>query len=428
MNLPVGPLTTFVLLVLGYGLTYFLVLQFSGRLRVRAEQRQGAEPPLPAEELVFWFLVPCLDEEAVIGATVANLLSQDPRARVTVVDDASADATAERARAAGGDRVEVLSRRLPQARQGKGAALNAALPHLVAAAQRLGVPEERVVVAVMDADGRLSPGALAHVAPLFADPAVGGAQLAVRIRNRDHLLTRIQDAGFWGAAATAQYGRDPFGTVSLGGNAQFARLSALRSVPGAPWTDSLTEDLDLALSLAVRGWRLRTTSLAHVVQEGPERLRALLRQRTRWAQGHMVCAGRLGEVWRSSRLGTAAALELALYLLQPWCLALPWSVLAHLLAVLGVLATLAVGAHSGAAAAVATAVAVYLLAFAPHLYQATLYHRRTRHYGWWRSVGLHHASYLLTYVTYLATWRALWRILRGRRDWAKTRRVARTAA
>ena len=46
-----------------------------------------------------------------------------------------------------------------------------------------------------------------------------------------------------------QYGRIRTGTVSLGGNGQFTRLSALLEIGEQPWNASLTEDLDLTISL-----------------------------------------------------------------------------------------------------------------------------------------------------------------------------------
>src|SRR5205823_5955644 len=170
---------------------------------------------------------------------------------------------------AGNGRVEIVSRRAPHARLGKGPALNAGLRVVSADVAARGLDPSRVIVGVMDADGRLSVGAVDHIVTLFdEDPGLGGIQLAVRIRNRDRIITRIQDFEFWGLSAVTQMGRKKTGTVGLGGNGQFSRLSALQSLPGEPWSDSLTEDLDLGISLLVAGWKLSTTSEASVDQEG----------------------------------------------------------------------------------------------------------------------------------------------------------------
>lgn len=414
-------LTVVVALVLGYGLGYFLWLQASGLRRARAERRS---PPPRSAGWSFYVLVPCLNERAVVAETVANLAAQDRAARVVVIDDGSDDGTAEVARAADASgQLIVLERRPPQARLGKGAALNHGLSIVEREVAARGLDPERVLVVVMDADGRLSPRTLALVAPLFDDPATGGAQLQVRIRNRDTPLTRVQDMGFWGTSALAQLGRDASGTVSLGGNGQFTRLTALRSLGAEPWSRSLTEDLDLTISLALRGWRTRMTGRAWVHQEAPEQVPALIRQRTRWAQGHMVCAARAGALWRSPLLSTRAALELTLYLLQPWCLTLPWSLLAPLLLIGGGVAIGAVAAASGVGAAVGVVLAALLLALLPWLYGALVYARRAEDCSLPHALWLSVLSYVATVVTYIATWRALRRIRRGRHGWDKTARA-----
>jgi cellulose synthase/poly-beta-1,6-N-acetylglucosamine synthase-like glycosyltransferase len=100
-------------------------------------------------------------EEAVIGAKVANALALDfPRDRLEVIVacDGSTDATAERARAAGADRVLELPR------GGKIRAQDQAVE--VASGD---------VVAFSDANALWAPDALRHLVAAFADPGVGYA-------------------------------------------------------------------------------------------------------------------------------------------------------------------------------------------------------------------------------------------------------------
>ncbi|HEU5418632.1 MAG TPA: glycosyltransferase [Streptosporangiaceae bacterium] len=201
-----------------------------GRLRTRLDTAE--EPPARAgvvvapENGVVYFIVPCMNEELVIGDTVRSLLA-DPRALVVVVDDASGDRTGELAAAVDADRVMVVRRELPRAQLGKGPALNAGFARVLHDSGLRGIAASRITVGVMDADGRLSPGALDAVLPLFADQQVGGVQLPVQIRNRHSVLTVMQDLEFRGVCAAAQLGRIASGTVSLGGNGQFTRLAAL---------------------------------------------------------------------------------------------------------------------------------------------------------------------------------------------------------
>ena len=113
----------------------------------------------------------------------------------------------------------------------------------------------------------------------------------------------------------------------MGGNGQFTRLSALDEAGTRPWSDSLTEDLDLGITLSALGWRSTSTPWAYVSQQGVASVRRLLRQRTRWYQGHMTATRRLPELARARYLPTGRFIELAAYLAVPWCLSLPWSIL-----------------------------------------------------------------------------------------------------
>jgi 1,2-diacylglycerol 3-beta-glucosyltransferase len=377
-----------------------------------------------AADWVVYFLVPCLNEAAVIEDTVRELLS-DRRARVVVVDDASADGTGELAVSVDPARVRLVRRELPAARLGKGPALNEGYAAILRDAAEAGLDPWGVIVCVMDADGRASARALDAVLPLFADDRVGGLQLPVKIRNKDKLLTRMQDVEFWGSAAVAQLGRTRFGTVSLGGNGQFTRLAALMALDRDPWMPSLTEDLDLALALLAAGWLITSTADAFVTQEAIPTFKALIRQRTRWLQGHMLCYRRIPELWKSRSLSHVGLLEITMYLMTPWILVLPWSIVLNY-SLLVVAESFVFGSNGAFGSSVAQHVVTlslwYLLSFMPCWLSGYLYYRQDRRAGLARSLALGHLLLAANYVTYIACWRAFYRILVGRAGWDKTAR------
>lgn len=386
--------------------------------------------PVPGKPMltgyVTYFMVACLNEEAVIASTVEGLLHPDGHRRIIVIDDGSDDRTGDLAREAGQGQVILIRRNLPDARKGKGAALNAGFARIVADVADQGLDPDKVIVCVMDADGQLSEGALAEVLPIFEDPDVGGVQLAVRIRNRTtNFLLRFQDYQFWSQSALTQFGRMRTNSVSLGGNGQFARLSALQEVSNRPWSASLTEDLDLTVSLAVRGWKTTSTPRAAVDQQGVETFRALLKQRTRWYQGHMMTAKRLPDILRSTKMGHAASLEMTLYVLVPWVFDLPWSVLYHLVLIelYFMLGTVNITQWSLGSAAV-YAIVWYLLGFWPALLTAAVAYRRDHTLGSLGAIKMGHAFVITNYVSYACVWRALYRIFRGHHGWTKTTRTA----
>lgn len=411
------------LLLLAWGFAQFLVHLRYGRAELAAAL---AQPSHPVHDYTLAFIVPCLDEQAVIGETVRALRALSPEALVVVVDDGSSDATGAIAEEAG---ATVVRRALPAARLGKGPALNhgfAALQELVAGRE---LDPARTIVCVMDADGRLSPNATHEVLARFDRPRVGGVQLPVRIRNRDGFLGRMQDLEFWGMSAIAQMARIRTRSVSLGGNGQFTRLSALQQVGPAPWSSALTEDLDLGLELTLRGWDLECAPAAWVSQQGVETVRALLRQRTRWYQGHIGCSRKAPDLWESDLVDRRTALETTLYLATPVFVILPWSIaftlalwyVASLVLSEDVIPVDGVQVHVGFYLAF-----WYLLTFLPAMMLGLLYAERSRTSRVY-ALLLAHAQVFYSYVNLVAAWRAVVRIALRRETWAKTARVAEEA-
>lgn len=135
----------------GLGLLLWLVVAlFPGRPwspHVRLEPQPGRQADLGGVTAV----IPARNEAATIATVIAALRRQGPGLRILVVDDESADDTAERARAAGGDAVAVIrGEPLPPGWTGKLWALEQA---------RRQVVTPRLLL--LDADIELRPGMLA---------------------------------------------------------------------------------------------------------------------------------------------------------------------------------------------------------------------------------------------------------------------------
>ncbi len=366
------------------------------------------------------FVVPALNEQLVIRNTLDSLLALPAHNTFTiVVDDASTDHTAEIVQSYPMERVLLVHRTPPEARQGKGAALNAAYRVVF---ERFSTSVDRVVLCVVDADGRLEPNVLDHVEPLFSDPRVGAVQLLVRILNRQRWLTRFQDFEFVSFSSLVQRGRQHLGSVGLGGNGQFVRLSALRSLGDSPWSDCLTEDLDLGLRLAMLGWNNRFTAATAVSQQGVVNLRLLWRQRTRWLQGHLQC-WRLTPALVRSDLPSRTVLDLFWYLAAPVVL-----LVASVLYTGALAATLIAASHSSPTvhASFHTAALLciwYVFAFGPTKLLATLNRHQPRDVSAGRALVLAHLLVIYNYVWYAAAWRALARMACRRQGWTKTTRI-----
>lgn len=300
-----------------------LIVGYYGLLFLASLTRR--RPPSNTASPLMVILVPARNEELVLDETLRSLaaLSYDGDHRILVVDDASSDATPDIAGewARRDDRIRTSRRVPPEAAQGKSEVLNHAFT-LVTRWLSEGDPwlgdraRADIVLVIVDADGRLEPTSLAKVAPYFADRAVGSVQIGVRIANANtNLLARMQDIEFVGFSWLVQIARDWVGSSGLGGNGQFSRLSALATLGRQPWRrGALTEDLDLGLRLVTLGWRTRFCHTTYVDQQGLVAWRPLLRQRTRWIQGHYQCWRHLGGLARARKVPWAARLDLMLYL------------------------------------------------------------------------------------------------------------------
>src|SRR5437868_5930120 len=114
------------------------------------------------------------------------------------------------------------------------------------------------------------------------------AVLGVRMYNASAgRLPRLQDFEFVTLTEIFQRARQQLGSVGLGGNGQFTRLSALADVGDAPWTDCLTEDLELGVRLRLKGWTNHFCPRTYVSQQAVAKLRPLVRQRSRLFLGHL---------------------------------------------------------------------------------------------------------------------------------------------
>jgi 1,2-diacylglycerol 3-beta-glucosyltransferase len=374
---------------------------------------------LQSDELFFVLVVPALNEERVIGRTIASLLELRGNFLALVIDDGSDDETVAAVTPFLADpRLRLLEQPLEQARRGKGHALNAAYATIV----RLGLTDERygpenVITVVFDADTMVESDFLHTVAPYFRDPTVAGVQSAVRMYNADrNLLTLWQHLEFaiWGKFFCRA--KDRLGSATLGGNGQCVRLSALSELGSEPWrASSLTEDLDLSLRLLSRGWRLRFCHSVAVWQEAVPRLRALVRQRSRWLQGHVVCWQHLPTLLRS-RLPVVARLELLLFLVLP-AVVMPIG----LVSVINWLVVLFFKDWDGLN--VVSLLICYVLGFgiAPLVMAAW---KPLDKPGLLRTLVHAHLFVLYFFVWFAAGVVVYWHVLLGRRAWLKTGRVA----
>ena len=271
--------------------------------------------------------MPALNEEVVVGNTVDAALGLSgpggTLARVLVVDDGSDDRTPEVLAAIDHPRLQVLRRELPEARKGKGEALNAAYRYIAEQTAEAGVRPDKVVIGIIDGDGQGSHNILLEVSRMMRDPQIGAVQVQVRIRNRNKLLGAVQDLEFGAIVNACQSLRDTIDTVGLGGNGQFTRLSALLALGDAPWSACLVEDLELGLRMHLDGVGIRYTSAGLGHPAGRRRPQAAHPAAHPLGAGqHAVRPVPAPADRPPSGSATTSLLEMMHYLISPWINAL----------------------------------------------------------------------------------------------------------
>lgn len=289
MKLSTEFLTYFFLV---YCVAYNLFLSVSFLLfRLFPRTRKGEQGMEDGRLPIITLMIPALNEEKVLRKTVEHLVSlpYPGQLEILIIDDNSDDATGDIAHklCTRYENVLLLSRGPERSRTGKGDALNHGFSFLRAMFPQR--DEEEWIIGVFDADGRpMEEDFFIEVGRTFTDRTVAAAQCGVRIRNGYHLLAALQDVEFATFSFVTQTVRDrTSGAVALGGNGQFIRASVLASLlrEGPCWDGSiLTEDLDIGTRIHLQGGRIRFID-RWVEQEGVESLKALFRQRHRWAWG-----------------------------------------------------------------------------------------------------------------------------------------------
>jgi 1,2-diacylglycerol 3-beta-glucosyltransferase len=290
-------------------------------------------------DLSFFILIPCLNEGKVIYQTVKNLLSLNmPDTTVIVINDGSTDDTLELLNSIKDNRLKILTRTLPNARKGKGKALNDGyrevkrligmdpskcepeINYIKKIADGRGIDHSKVIIGILDADTFIKRDILERVAVIMdSEPKVGMVQARVRIgiSTRNYFLPLMQDIEFFTFINRMQNVREYTGTVAAAGNGQFNRLSAMETLGDEPWSQCLLEDFDFSLRLLLKGWRTRLVQEKNIYQQGVINYRKFVKQRARWSQGCIQCAPYCFDVVKSKHLSFWGKAEILYFLILP---------------------------------------------------------------------------------------------------------------
>ncbi len=293
--------------ILGF---YAIRVVFSASLKLQDQiPVQDDENELPSVDI----LVSARDEEAVVGRLVQRLIEvkyPQKKINICIIDDGSQDNTPLI--------LEELNKKFSNLKVlnrssglggGKSGALNYALKEL-----------NGEWVFILDADADFSDDILLRLIPFANDGNWSAVQLRKAVVNsQKNLLTRCQ-AMEMAMDAVIQQGRQAMGgVVELRGNGALLNRKSLDECGGFN-EDTVTDDLDLSFRLLILGFSVGILWDPPVEEEGVESLKALIRQRKRWAEGGLQ---RFFDYWpllTSNRLQISQNLDLTVFFLLQYAL------------------------------------------------------------------------------------------------------------
>ena len=299
--------------LLGGWLMIMLVYQMV--LTVLGFRRKTKDYADHAPQSRFLVLVPAHNEEKVIGDIIENLQRMDyPRELYDfyVIADNCTDGTAERARSMGAQVIETR-KESPDAPTGKPIALKKALERIGDYAQRYDL------MMIFDADNLIDVDMFREVNSQYLDKGKPEfIQCYLGSKNKSGVVAWFYYTSYTITNRFFQEAKYRLGlNCSIGGTG-FAMSTAYLAKRGGWTTMSLTEDFEIQVEATLDGRRILWNHNTRVYDEKPTRVRASLRQKTRWAQGHWFVALRnTGKVFKglfTGKIGIGEALSLLTYM------------------------------------------------------------------------------------------------------------------
>ncbi len=241
------------------------------RNRLKSQERAEEINKFPSVTII----VPCWNEENTVEATVESLLSleyEKDKLMVFVVDDGSTDGTWRRIQRFNGDNQVRIFRK---ENGGKHTAVNLGIEHT-----------ETEFVGCLDADSFVDRKALKRIMKYFEDAETMAVTPALKVYKSDNIIELIQNMEY---------------KMGIFIRKMFSLLDALQVTPG-PFSifrkkvfDELglyrhaynTEDLEYALRMQSRHYKIENAHNAFVYTVVPKTFKSLYRQRVRWITGFL---------------------------------------------------------------------------------------------------------------------------------------------
>ncbi len=230
------------------------------------------EPKPSKKKYSITFIIPTYNEEKNIERTIKSILNSNyaGKKKIIVVDDVSTDRTAEICkRYAKRGIIKFIQKK---EHSGKVNSINLALKYV-----------NTDLFAVLDADTYLERNAIRRLVAYFDDPKVGAALAALKVENKKGIFPRLQTVEYYMSVFLRKLMGYYDGLYTTHGATLF-RTSAVREV-GEFDEENMTEDMDMALRLIKKGYKIVSDLEASAYTIVPDSFFKLFKQRLRWYGG-----------------------------------------------------------------------------------------------------------------------------------------------
>jgi len=223
-------------------------------------------------------VIAAYNEAKVIVSTIQSVIdtSYKGELELVIVDDGSTDETAAIVQQMADENPCIRFQR--QANGGKSVALSTAMAMV-----------QNEIIVFLDADTRFERGTIDALIRPLADETVGAVSGHAKVGNLRSFIARCQGLEYTCGFNLDRRAYAVWDCITVAPGAVSAlRRSALEAAGGFS-LDTLAEDTDLTLCLHRRGYQVAYAHEAVAWTEAPETIRALAKQRFRWAFGTLQC-------------------------------------------------------------------------------------------------------------------------------------------
>lgn len=237
-------------------------------------RKEVLKNPKPKRLPSITFLVPAFNEQNNIERCLKSILNLDypkTKKKIIVINDGSTDNTAKIVRRFKKHGVKLIN----QKNSGKSVALNNGMKYV-----------RTELVACMDADSYAEMDYLKKTVGYFQAPKVGAVTTSIKTDKMDTIARKIQ----WVEYLASVIMRKLFSILDsqfvVPGAGGIFRTGVLRKI-GPFDVNNITEDMEIALRLQSKGYRIENSIDASVYTSVPSDFKTLFKQRMRWYRGYI---------------------------------------------------------------------------------------------------------------------------------------------